>query len=183
MRKEKVVHFVCFDTILGREPFLAQWEQYTRSVNSDQDVTMQQSEKNGGFRYIAQHRCTAGELQFLFTKNRRSSRTPEVEIKLKQAGGYSFLQEEKLNNIQPDEKKIFAFISDPRTDLGIFKQLTEHSKLNIYEAYYENCQYAYILEYFVKKKNAAELLDQLKLHNAEDIGLFQECKLHAIAKV
>ena len=179
MRKEKVVHFVCFDTTLNREPFLAQWEQYTRSVNSDQDVTMQQSEKNGGFRYIAQHRCTAGELQFLFTKNRRSSRTPEVEIKLKQVGGYSVLQEEKQHDAQPDEKKVFAFITDPRTDLDLFKQLTEHAKLNIYEAYYENCQYAYILEYFVKNKFAGELLEKLKTQHVEDTGVFKEYKLHA----
>ena len=178
MRKDKVVHFVCFDTILDKDLFLAQWEQYTRSVNSDQDVTMQQSEKNGGFRYIAQHRCTAGELQFLFTKNRRSSRTPEVEIKLKQAGGYSVLQEEKMNDAQPDEKKIFAFITDPRTDLDAFKQLTEHGKLNIYEAYYENCQYAYILEYFVKTKYAAELMEKLKTEHVEDSGVFKEYKLH-----
>src|SRR5690606_7488487 len=178
MRKEKVVHFVCFDTVLGREPFLAQWEQYTRSVNSDQDVTMQQSEKNGQYKYIAQHRCVAGELQFLFSKNRRSSKTPEVEIKMKQAGGYSLLQEEKQNDTQSDERKVFAFITDPRTDLDVFRQLGEHAKLNIYEAYYENCQYAYILEYFVKNKFAAELTEKLNLQQVEETGVFKENKLH-----
>jgi len=180
MRKEKVVHFVCFDTVLGREPFLAQWEQYTRSVNSDQDVTMQQSEKNGQYKYIAQHRCVAGELQFLFSKNRRSSKTPEVEIKMKQAGGYSLLQEEKQNDTQSDERKVFAFITVPQTDLEKFRELGEHAKLNIYEAYYENCQYAYILEYFVNKKFAKELTDNLNLEQVEETSVFKENKLHAV---
>ena len=145
MREEKIVQFVCFETILGTEQFIMQWEQYTRSVNSDLDVTLQQSEKNGVFRYVAQHRLAAGELQFVFTKPRRSSRTPEVEIKARQAGGYSILQAERMDDAHADESKIFIFLTDPRADLNVYKQLSSHCKLNIYEAYYENFQYAYIL--------------------------------------
>ena len=47
MREDKIVQFVVFETTLAKEQFLMQWEQFTRSVNSDQDVTLQQSEKNG----------------------------------------------------------------------------------------------------------------------------------------
>ena len=45
MRADKIVQFVCFDTTLGSEQFIKRWEQYSRSVNSDLDVTVQQSEK------------------------------------------------------------------------------------------------------------------------------------------
>ena len=151
MRADKIVQFVSFETTLDRDQFISKWEEYTRSANSDSDVTLQQSEKNGHFRYIAQHRCSAGEFQFIFAKTRRTSPTPEVGIREKQAGGYSTLQAERMGDTQGGETKIFAFLTNPQTDLSLYKQLVNPSKLNIYEAYYESCQYAYILEYFVKK--------------------------------
>ena len=138
MRANKIVQFVYFETILPFEQFITQWEQFNRSVNSDLDVTLQQSAKNGMFRYIAQHRYAAGEFQFVFTKAGRSSRTPEVEIKAKQAGGYSILQAEKMEDAAADESKVFVFVIRPQAELTAYKQLQAHSKLNIYEAYYEN---------------------------------------------
>jgi len=180
MRADKIVQFVYFETTLDSEQFIKRWEQYSRSVNSDVDVTLQQSAKKGLFSYIAQHRCAAGELQFVFTKEGRSSRTPQVEIKAKQAGGYSVLQLEKMNDAHSGESKIFAFLINPQTDLNAYKQLTAHSKLNIYEAYYENCQYAYILEFFVKEKYCAELFEQLKQLDPAEIGIYKECVLQAV---
>jgi hypothetical protein len=51
-------------------------------------------------------------------------------------------------------------------------QLT--SKLNIYEAYYENCIYANILEFLVKNKCVSELLEQLKKYNPFQIEIYKE---------
>ena len=178
MRASKIVQFVFFETTLPLDQFIPRWEQYSRSVGSDLDVTLQQAEKNGKFTYIAQHRCAPGELQFMFAKSGRSSRTPQVEIKAKQIGGYTMSYSEKLTDTQSGESKVFAFIPSAQADLNVFKKLTAHGKLNIYEAYYENCQYAYVLEYFVKTKNAAELLEQLKLHEHAEIGIYKECAFH-----
>ena len=180
MRTGKIVQFVSFETILGSEQFIAKWEEYSRSVNSDADVTLQQSEKKGVFRYLAQHRCATGEFQFVFSKAGRSSRTPEVEIKAKQAGGYSILQAERMNDAHKNESKVFAFLINPQTDLNAYRQLSTHSKLNIYEAYYENCQYAYILEFFVKNEYTAILIEQLKQNDAAEIGVYKECVLQAV---
>jgi hypothetical protein len=179
MRQDKTVQFVCFETILDTERFITQWEHFIRSANSDVDVTLQQSEKNGVFKYIAQHRYAAGEFQFVFTKATRSSRIPEVEIKAKQAGGYSILQLERPTDTHANESKVFAFIINPQTDLSVYKQLSSLGKLNIYEAYYENCQYAYILEFFVKNKNVAELMEQLKLQEVTEARVYKECVLQA----
>ncbi len=179
MGEDKIVQFVCFETILNPEQFVTQWEQYNRSVNSDVDVTLQQSENNGVFKYIAQHRCAVGELQFSFTRAKKSSRTPEPEIKAKQAGGYLVVQAERINDAHPDESKVFAFLSDARTNLDVYRQLPNHGKLNIYEAYYENCQYAIILEFFVKNKHLVTLLEQLKLSTPQETGVYKECALQA----
>ena len=180
MREDKIVQFVCFETILDSEQFITRWEEFIRPVNSDLNVTLQQSEKNGVFRYIAQHRSSTGEFQFVFTKARRSSRTAVVEISVKQAGGYSILQSEKIKDVHTYNNKVFVFLTDPATDLTIYRQLSTHSILNIYEAYYENCKYAYILEYFVNNKYAPELLEQLKLSGTAEIGIYKECVLQAL---
>ncbi len=179
MQEDKIVQFVYFETTLGSEQFIAKWEQYTRSVNSSLHVTLQQSEKNGAFRYIAQHRCASGEFQFAFTKAGRSSRTPEIEIKAKQAGGYSIFQQEMKNHAHADESKVFAFLINPQANLNIYTQLPARGKLNIYKAYYENCQYAYILEFFVKNKYAAELMEQLKQYDAAETGVYKEFAMQA----
>ncbi len=174
MRNDKVVQFVCFETLLNSDQFMMQWEHFKRSVNSDLDVVLQQSEKNGLFRYIAQHYCTTGELNFAFTKGKKSSHTAEIGIKTKQAGGYSILQEDRKDNVHAGESKVFAFITDPTIDLGIYRQLSAYSKLNIYQAYYENCSYAYILEFFVKDKYVSVLQEQLKLYSVNDVRAYKE---------
>ncbi|MEP7277766.1 MAG: hypothetical protein ABI813_03905 [Bacteroidota bacterium] len=177
MGEDKIVQFVSFETTLDAEKFITQWEQYNRSVNSDLDVSLQQSEKDGLFRYIAQHRCSVGELSFIFTRAKKSSRIPMPEIKAKQLGGYLMIQEERMNDVQVNESKVFTFQVTPGMDLDIYRQLPAHAKLNIYEAYYENCQYAYILEFFVKNKYLVTLLEQLKQHQIPEAGVYKECAL------
>ncbi len=175
MKKDKIVQFVFFDTKLETDKFVSEWEQYSRSVDSDQDVTLQRSERNGIFRYIAQHRNVPAEVQFQFTKARRSSKIPEVEIKARQAGGYLLIQSEK-ENCHADESKVLAFFLRP-TDLNAFRQLSVHGKLNIYEAYYENCAYSFVLEFFLKNKYVAELIEKLQPFEADEIGTYKECNL------
>jgi hypothetical protein len=180
MKEKKIIQFVCFETKLDSEAFILQWDQYVRSFNSDVDVTLQQAKKGNAFSYIAQHRCPPGEFQFVFMKGRRSSKTPEVEIKARQAGGYSALQLEWIADPDTDENKIFVFLTDPQTDLDIYRRLSTHGNLNIYEPYYENCGYAYILEFFVKEKLAAELMQQIKdLSSTAEVGIYKECLVHA----
>ena len=171
------VQFVLFETILSAEPFMKRWKEYTRSPKSDADVTLQQSDYNGAFRYIAQHRFASEEVQFVFTKEKRSSRLVQELIKSNIAGGYSILQAERLTGSGPNERKIFAFIADPATDLTIYKDLSQDGKLNIYEPYYQNCKYAYILEYFIKSKQAEGVMEQIKNFETADVAIYQECKI------
>ncbi|MBL0358652.1 MAG: hypothetical protein IPP72_18100 [Chitinophagaceae bacterium] len=170
----RIVQFVCFETTLDSDQFINKWEQYTRSANSNTNVTLQQSEKNGVFRYIAQHRFSNGDFNFTFTKAKRSSRIPEVGIREKQVGGYSALQLNRNGGAHADECKVFAFITDTQTDLAVYRELCAKSNLNIYEAYYENCQYAYILEFFVKKTAAAEFAEELTRQHVAETGIYKE---------
>ena len=90
------------------------------------------------------------------------------------------MQEERTNDAHVNESKIFAFLISPQTDLNVYRQLSVHAKLNIYEAYYENCQYAYVLEFFVKNKYVAELLESLKQYDTAETGVYKECVLQAV---
>jgi hypothetical protein len=180
MTPVKIVQFVCFETALNSEEFIKRWENYKRSLNSDLHVTLQQSQKeNGMFKYIAQHNSSGDELRFSFTKASRPSRIIQVTIKVKQVGGYLVLQEERKNNTHTNESKIFVFLADANIDLETFRQLSGHADLNIYSAYYENCSYAYVLEFFVKNKYVAELLNELKQYTTE-IDIYKECTLPVV---
>jgi hypothetical protein len=178
MREEQLVQFVRFETTLDKEQFIAHWENFTRSANSDHNVTLQQSKNNGLFRYLAQHRSANGGFKFIFEKARRSSKDREIAIKVEQAGGYSISQLTKRSRIEPCESKVFCFLSDPRADLCVYQQLSSDIKLNIYEPYYENCKYAFILEYFVKSENAESLLQKIKLYNSDEAAVYNECMMN-----
>jgi hypothetical protein len=176
MREEQIVQFVCFETVLDTDKFIVEWEQYTRHANSDSRVTLQQSEKNGLFRYIAQHR-TAREFEFIFTRTRRSkSQTAAVPIKTEQLGGYTILQSERTGDTNHKENKVFVFLTSNQSDLNLYRQMS-YGKLNIYEAYYENCRYAYILEFFIKNEFCNEFIHQLKQYSVEESGVYKECDL------
>jgi hypothetical protein len=177
MTRNTKVQFVLFETILSFEPFMSRWKEYGRSAKSDADVTVQQSERNGSFRYLAQHRFAREQVQFFFTKEKRNSRVPRESIQSDIAGGYSVLQAERLTGCGPNERKVFAFINDPAADLGIYKHLSAEGKLNIYEPYYHDSKYQFILEYFVKSKNAEDLLVQLKKLGTADVAVYRECKI------
>ena len=180
MKTDKVVHFVWFETSLDRDQFINKWEDYARSENSDADVTLQESKRNNMFKYVAQHRCDSTGFQFLFTKAAKRTRSKETEIKTKHIGGYSILHKERTHETGTGEDKVFAFIIRPDADLNFYQQLKVPNKLNIYGAYYENCAYAYILEFFVKHEYVSELVERLKQHSAVEVGIYKECVLHAV---
>jgi len=180
MRSNKIVQFVIFETTLDSKQFIKRWEGYKRSLNSDLHVILQQSERNGIFSYIAQHYCAPGEIQFDFTKEGRTSRIPQVLIKSKQLGGFSILQSERMNDTNAGESKVFIFVSDPHADIDIYRHLAIRSELNIYEAFYQNCQCTYILEFFVKNKYLTELLKQLKQFDTHEIGVYKECAMQLV---
>ena len=177
MSDDKKVQFVCFETTLDKEAFIKRWDQYTRSANSNKDVTLQQSEKNSVFKYIAQHRFVSGELSFVFSKEGRTSRLAQTTIKTTQAGGYSMMQAERLQVTNGNERKIFVFLTDPRVDLKEYRAVHSSGKLNIYQAYYENCKYAYILEYFVHTKDTAALINKLNSRGIEEAEIYKECAI------
>lgn len=178
MNEDSIVHFVCFDTTLDITPFMRRWEDYKRSANSDMDVTMQQSIKDNPFRYIAQHHCTAGELRFAFTKSaKRSPHVAQINITEHELGGYSILQAERTGRMRANENKVFVFIHSAQADIDAYRRLALQGKLNIYSAYYENCRYAFIMEYFIPNEYAGELATRLSQFPGVETGVYKQYSL------
>jgi hypothetical protein len=177
MREEKIVQFVSFETVLDTEKFILQLEDFTRSGSRGDNITLQRSEKNGLFKYITQHRGAAG-FKFIFEKGRRSSKSPEIHIRTVQEGGYSILQLDRTEEARSGESKIFSFLPDASADLQLYKKLAAPHTLNIYQSYYENCRWAYVLEFFTKNKLAEDLLRQVKQYNnGGETAIYKEYSL------
>ncbi|HYM92818.1 MAG TPA: hypothetical protein VET23_01670 [Chitinophagaceae bacterium] len=177
MKKGSIVQFVCFETPLDADEFILQWEQYSKLASNDQEAVLQQAaEQKGRFRYVSQHCCHGGDFQFIFKQGKRSSHIPEVVMRVREAGGYIALQVEFSHKTNTDESKILAFVNNTEVSLEALRMLQPYRHLNIYQAYYENSAYAYILEFFVENNHAAEFMQQLKMQNsAVEIGLYKEC--------
>jgi hypothetical protein len=177
MPEDKIVQFVFFETILESSEFINEWERFVRSENRDVKVTLQQTPAKNGFKYIAQHYSAADEFSFVFFRPKRSAKVAEVEIRAKKAGGYILIQEQQLKKTKSDEYKVFVFLTDRPQDFSTYNLLMPDAKLNIYEAYYENCQYTCILEFFVKNSAVDDLRERLKQTTLAETGTYTECVL------
>ncbi len=177
MKKDTIVQFVCFEASADIDEFILQWEQYSKLVSSNQEVILQQETgRKNMFRYVSQHICHANDFQFIFKKGRRSAHSPELEMKVKEAGGYTAIHVEWSHETEKNEKKVFVFINDPQANLEAYKTLSPYLYLNIYQAYYESCSYSYILEFFAENDQAIHLMEQLNTYNrSSETGIFKEC--------
>jgi hypothetical protein len=176
MKKDMIVQFVSFETMVPTNEFRAQWDEYNKLVTGKQEFTLQQEIDGKNLnRYLSQHRFYEDDIPFAFKKARRSAHNPEIEMRVKELGGYSALQLEFDHETAATDCKVFVFLSTvPEPDL--YKELLSYRYLNIYQAYYESSAYTYILEFFVDNSAVPQLIEQLKLHNrVSEIGVYKEC--------
>jgi len=181
MKKDTIVQFVCFETNATNEAFIIQWEQYTSMAGKNHEVRLQRaaSTKNTS-NYVSQHWCDVNDSQFVFKKGKRSAHSTEVEMRIKEAGGYIPLQLDYTGETHGKDSKVFVFVSAADSNLEVYKTFTSFKYLNIYEAYYESCTYSYILEFFVANTDAEQLMDQIKIYNrASETGIYKECLVMA----
>ncbi len=180
MNKNNIVQFVCFVTNLDLDRFGARWEHYAAQfMTRTAGMTLQKAV--GGinkhkFEYISQHECSPENFRFNFMKERNSEHFPEHTAKVVLAGGYSPVQVQCKHAEAKNDVKIIVFIDAPETDFGFYHRQT-YRHLNIYEAYYESCNYSYIMEYFVQETEAPALVKELKSRAGVDAVIYKECSV------
>ena len=181
MKKDTIFQFVCFDTPLSLDAFFPQWENFAGKFLSNRAsaISLHQQEANKNkFRYVSKNEWPSDDFQFVFQKGKVSDRFSAGQVKVTQAGGYSPVQIEHARKAGKGELKVLAFVNDVRTDLAFYREIKPYSHLNIYEAYYENSLFQYVLEYFAKEPDAMFILEQLKKQSAQtETSLYRECEL------
>src|SRR5688572_22310207 len=193
MKKDTIVQFVCFETTLATNDFRAQFDESNKLVTGKQEVTLQQEvDGKNMYRYLSQHRFHEDDIQFSFKKEKRSAPNPEIEMRVKEIGGYMALQLECDHDTPANDCKIFVFLNSA-PELTLYKELLSYQYLNIYQAYYESSVYTYILEFFVDSRHVPQVIEQLKIHNRiSEFGVYKECnktkrskssKPHSVKKV
>jgi hypothetical protein len=173
------VQFVCFETNIDFEKFIGHWEHYAKKFESKEVKTslLEQVNVKSRYKYISQHMASPDELQFTFMKEKRSVILPESKIKIIQAGGYKPLQQHVNQPESSDTFKVILFVPKSVYDIEPFKKMAFHS-LHIFEAYFESCNYSFVLEFIVNESAGDELMKEIKdiLHNP-DIGMYKDCSV------
>ncbi|MBK5271853.1 MAG: hypothetical protein JJE22_12650 [Bacteroidia bacterium] len=183
MKKDTIFQFVGFVTNLDFEEFVTKWEPFAkRFMHKNVETTLQElDQKKGKFNYVSQHQWSQDDFQFEFMEGKKGAEHfPEHTVKVVQAGGYTPMQIESGHNEINDLVKVMAFTGHNENDIDFYKKSPSYRYLNIYEAYYESCTYAYIMEFFVEETQVEELMLQLKTRTGIETSVYKECPvLHA----
>ncbi len=181
MKKDTIIQFVCFVTELETDEFMPKWERYAGGLmNKPAEPVLHQlvTAAKKKFRYISQHEGPEGDFLFNFMKERHSEHFPEHNVRVVHAGGYIPLPVKKRFNEEDGDLKLIVFINHNETDIDFYRQLPSYQRLNIYQAYYENCMYGYIMEFFVAETNVEELEQLIKQRPGTETGIYKESLVH-----
>jgi hypothetical protein len=180
--EESIVQFVSYETSMNTEEFIVQWEKFTkRFLSKGIEVSLQeQAMGKNKFKFVSRNVWPQDSFQFVFMEGRLSHNFPEGHVKVIEAGGYTPLQIE-CNRAKPDTIKMLVFAKSPQLDITALKNIPGYKHLNIYEAYYESCKYAFIFEYFIKESQLDTFREQLNGQGIlAEIGVYRECGMVAV---
>jgi hypothetical protein len=183
MNQNKIVQFVGFITPVSSDQFVERWEFYVQQlkIHKTKSTLQKQSGAKSRFRYISQHRGLQDDFNFSFMKKRVSEHFPEMNVKVVHAGGYIPLQSESSATDRKENINLMVFVKNHGADINFYRNLSLYRKLNIYQAYYENCTYAYIMEFFVKESDANSFMQQIPTgmnhHNGDETAWYEECEM------
>lgn len=178
MKKDSIVRFVGFTTTIEPDKFIQDWEGLVRKQEIKQSrarLFQNAAPAKNKFCYVSMHEWVDADVQLNSLPEKRSDQVPENHLKITQVGGYIFLESEKKMTRQKNDTRLISFISHSEDDIEFYKKLSLCSHLNIYQAYYENCLYGYVLELFVQQNATEELLLQLKERVHADTGIYTAC--------
>lgn len=176
MNKDHIIQFVGFTTQLSLEEFSTSWETFAKTVATvpGDMILQQETGLKGKYRYVSQHECRKQDFSFKFMKGRTSEHFPDKKVKVVQTGGYIPVEIGCRHHDENTDARIIAFISHDDADINFYRSLSYHY-INIYQAYYENCAYGYILEFFTAEANATELIQELKKRTGIEVAAYREC--------
>jgi hypothetical protein len=176
MNDDTIVQFVGFITTLDFDKFATRWDYYVKMLNTSpkQASLRKQHGASSRYKYISKHSGIQGNFRFSFMNKRESEHFPEHNAKVVHMGGYQAVQMESSRVDKSKHASVLVFIKGREIELGHYRKLQGYQKLNIYQAYFENCVYTYIMEFFVKEDDAKDFISALGLGIADEAALYEE---------
>ena len=179
MKNDSIVQFVRFTAGSDHERFETIWKECAAQfMNGVDEAILQRSTGRSAMerhQYISQHTYSKENFRFEFVKG-KDGYFPGHSANMTQLGGYLPVQLQCLHDENKDDVKIIAFITHPQKEFEFYyRQTFRH--LNIYEAYFENCAYCYIMEFFAQEPEAIALVNQLRSKRGNMASIYQECQL------
>lgn len=177
MKEDTLFQFVGFETAVNLDDFSSQWENFAKKFFKQDihHITLQQQIKSRNrFKFVSMNEWPQDNFRFSFMENRGSDYFPDHRVKVVQAGGYMPVHLEDENHVH-DETKVLVFIHEDHLGEKELKRFPHHF-LNVYQAFYQSCQYSHVLEFYAENEYALDLFERLKKRFSHcDIGMYKEC--------
>jgi len=177
MAEDVIVQFVGFITNTDFDRFVDRWSFYVKQLGNKKTKASLQKLSSGKarFSYISKHPDAQEGFKFTFMNKRDSEHFPEHNARVVHAGGYLVVQKESNEKDRERCQVAMVFIKNQQADMDFYRKLLHYRKLNIYQAYYENCAYAWILEFYIKETEAAGFGLQFTAGMADELAFYEEC--------
>ncbi|MES2850069.1 MAG: hypothetical protein V4685_13505 [Bacteroidota bacterium] len=175
MQQESIVHFVGFITDMNTEEFAAEWDGYaqTLKINKTKAVLYKQIKAGkNSYGYIAKFELPEEDFQLPSINERKPSSVSESRIRALQLGGYTAVKQEQVYNNRDNNTTIITFVQHNENDMVYYRDLPLYSQLSIHQAYYENSNYGYIMEFIVPEQDAETLLQHIEKRHLATAGLY-----------
>jgi hypothetical protein len=164
MKQQTIIQFVGFATSMGIEEFIPEWESYTGNFKGTKTTALLYREKiknKKGFGYISKIEWQQNDFNSTLANNQKAGRFSEHKARVVQLGGYICVEEKNIYTGKDSDTTIIALISHNENDIAYYEGLPLYNQAIIYQAYYENCTYGYVIEYTVPEGDGEILLQQL----------------------
>jgi len=178
LKKDRIIQFVGFITVLDSASFLPKWKEYVRLLGPghvNPELMEQEPEGKNRFRFISKHEWPDESFDFITKNGKRTEHFPELNVRAIHAGGYVALSDNPRNRSEAGELRLIAFISHNENDLSYYRELAPAANLSVYQAYYESCSHGYILEFVLSAHLIPELTAKLKARPGTEICVCRTC--------
>lgn len=178
METNNIYEFVCFETLLELKDFRQQWDEFAKVFLEKGVQRIVLNKKNGEkikYRYISKKQWPLDSFQDVFSESKIPGSFAASQVKVVPTGGYASVEMGHDKKTGKAEVQVIVFVHDDIIDIKKLRESKSFKSMNIYEAFYQNSQYNYIIEFFTDKANQDALIAEIKNEFMKaEIGIYAE---------
>lgn len=178
MKKNNIYEFVCFETLLELKDFRQQWDEFARfflDKGVERIVLNKKDSEKIKYRYVSKKQWPVESFQDVFSAAKLPGSFAANQVKVLPKGGYASIEMGHEKKAEKTEVQVIAFVHDDIIDTKKMRENKLCKSMNIYEAFYQNSKYNYIIEFFTDKAHTDQLVAAIKNEFSKaEIGVFAE---------